>query len=58
MPINTDEWNSGKVNSLEDRIMTFLNNEENMNLALNLLDIMNGLGYRVTADPISIRRNL
>ncbi|MGA2682798.1 MAG: hypothetical protein ABSF44_13480 [Candidatus Bathyarchaeia archaeon] len=58
MPIVNDEWDSGEVHSLEDRIMSFLNNKGNMHLSFNLLDIMNGLGYRVTSDPLSIRRNL
>jgi hypothetical protein len=58
MPIDNDEWDSGKVHPLEDRIMSFLNNKGNMHLSFNLLDIMNVLGYRVTSDPLSIRRNL
>jgi len=48
MPVEKDEWDSGEVHPLEDRIMSFLNNKQNVNFAHNLLDIMNGLGYRVT----------
>jgi hypothetical protein len=53
MPIDNDEWNSGKVYPIEDRIMSFLNKKDNMNRALNLADIMKGLGYKITKEPIS-----
>ena len=58
MPIDNDEWDSGEIHPLEERIMSFLNNKVEKHLSFNLLDIMNGLGYRVTSDPLSIRRNL
>ena len=58
MPIDNDEWDSGEIRPLEDRIMSFLNNKEEKHLSFNLLDIMNGLGYRVTSDPLSMKRNL
>jgi hypothetical protein len=45
LPIDNYEWDSGKVQPLEDRIMAFLNSKEKLNFAFNLLDIMNGLGY-------------
>ena len=45
MPIDTEEWDSGKVHPVEYRIMSFLNKKENMNRAFNLVNIMEGLGY-------------
>ena len=53
MPIDNDEWNSGKVYPVEDRIMSFLNRKDNVNRAFNLVSIMEGLGYLVTKEPIS-----
>ena len=53
MPIDDVEWDSGKVYPVEDRIMSFLNKEGNVNRAFNLVSIMEGLGYLVTKEPIS-----
>jgi len=50
MPIDNDEWDSGKVRPLEDRIMSFLNKKDGVNVAFSLVSIMNGLGYEVTKD--------
>jgi len=50
MPIDKDEWDSGKVRPLEDRIMSFLNKKDGVNVAFSLVSIMNGLGYEVTKD--------
>jgi len=50
MPIDNDEWDSGKVRPLEDRIMSFLNKKDGVNCAFSLVSIMNGLGYEVTKD--------
>jgi hypothetical protein len=53
MPIDDVEWDSGKVYPVEDRIMSFLNKEGNVNRAFNLVSIMEGLGYLVNKEPIS-----
>ena len=53
MPIDNEEWDSGKVYPVEDRIMSFLNKKDNVNRAFNLVSIMEGLGYLVTKEPIS-----
>ena len=53
MPIDNAEWDSGKVYPVEDRIMSFLNKKDNVNRAFNLVNIMEGLGYLVTKEPIS-----
>ena len=53
MPIDNEEWDSGKVHPVEDRIMSFLNKKDNMTIAFNLVSIMEGLGYLVTKEPIS-----
>ena len=53
MPINKDEWDSGKVRPLEDRIMSFLNKEDGVNCAFSLVSIMIGLGYEVTKETKS-----
>jgi len=54
MPIDINEWDSGKVYSLEERIMSFLNKKENINYAFSVADIMKGLGYKVKDDAISL----
>ena len=53
MPIDNDEWDSGKVRPLEDRIMSFLNKKDGVNCAFSLVSIMNGLGYEVTKEEKS-----
>jgi hypothetical protein len=53
MPIDNDEWDSGKVRPLEDRIVSFLNKKEGMNVAFSLVSIMNGLGYDLTKETKS-----
>ncbi len=53
MPVDNDEWDSGKVYPVEDRIMSFLNKKDNVNRAFNLVNIMEGLGYLVTKEPMS-----
>ena len=47
MPIDKEEWDSGKVRPLEERITSFLNNGKCENLAFSLPEIMKGLGYKV-----------
>ena len=42
-----EEWDSGKVRPLEERIMPFLNSGKCENLAFSLPEIMKGLGYQV-----------
>ena len=53
MPIDNEEWDSGKVYPVEDRIMSFLDKKDNVNRAFNLVSIMEGLGYLATKEPIS-----
>ncbi len=53
MPIDNDEWDSGKVRPLEDRIMSFLNKKDGLNCAFSPASIMNGLGYEVTKEEKS-----
>jgi hypothetical protein len=50
MPITSSEWNSGKVHSLERRIMDFLNRSENVDRAFSLQEIIRGLGYEMKID--------
>ena len=47
MPIDMEQWDSGKVRSLEERIMSFLRSGKCENLAFSLPEIMNVLGYKV-----------
>ena len=50
MPITSSEWNSGKVHSLERRIMDFLNRRENVDRAFSLQEIIRGLGIEMKID--------
>ena len=50
MPITSSEWNSGKVHSLERRIMDFLNRRENIDHAFSFQEVMRGLGYEMKID--------
>ena len=47
MPIDMEEWNSGKVRSIEERIISFLNKGDDENFAFSLPEIMKGLGFKV-----------
>jgi hypothetical protein len=47
MPIDMEQWDSGKVRSLEERIMSFLKSGKYENLAFSLPEIMKVLGYKV-----------